>query len=93
MGVLIRMVDFELESSGRGDFLGAGGEDGFISAMTFVLGSDDVADGRVQAHGVVVLDELGDEAAGWPDADRGAAVGIGHAVGAQWVNGEPVEEL
>jgi len=48
-----------------------GGEDGLVFAEKFVVGSD-VADGRVQAHGVVVLDEPGDEAAGLIDIERGA---------------------
>jgi hypothetical protein len=49
----------------------AGGEDGLFFAVKFVVGGD-VADGGVQAHGVVVLDEAGDEAAGLLEVERGA---------------------
>lgn len=48
-----------------------GGEDGLVFAEKFVLGSD-VADGGVQAHGVVVFDEPSDEAAGLFEVERGA---------------------
>lgn len=81
----------------------AGGEDGLVFAEKFVLGSD-VADGGVQAHGVVVLDEPGDEAAGLFEVERGAgadavgferfvpafdlAVGLG-VVGGGFHMGEP----
>ena len=81
----------------------AGGEDGLVFAEKFVLGSD-VADGGVQAHGVVVFDEPGDEAAGLIEVERGAwadavgferfvpafdlAVGLG-VVGGGFHMGEP----
>jgi hypothetical protein len=48
--------------TGGFEFLVAGCEAVFVSAIELVLGCD-VADGRVQADGVVVFDELADEAA------------------------------
>ena len=80
-----------------------GGEDGLFFAVKFVLGSD-VSDGGVQAHGVVMFEEPGDEAGGLFDIERGAganavgfkrfvpafdlAVGLG-VVGGDFYMGEP----
>ena len=80
-----------------------GGEDGLVFADKFVLGSD-VSDGGVQAHGVVVLDEASDKAAGLFEVERSAgadavgferfmpafdlAVGLG-VVGGGFHMGEP----
>jgi hypothetical protein len=52
----------------------AGGEEGLVFAEKFIFGSD-VADGGVQAHGGVVVDEPGDEAAGLFEVERGGCGG------------------
>jgi hypothetical protein len=67
---LVLAFDFAL-SPGLGEFLVAGGKDGLFFAEKLVLRGN-VSDGGVEAHGVVVLDEVGDEAAGLLDVERGA---------------------
>jgi hypothetical protein len=50
-------------------FLDAGGKDGLFFAKKLVQRMGDVSDGGVDAHGVGVLDVMGDEAAGLIDVD------------------------
>src|SRR5262249_62262846 len=49
--------------AGGFEFAVAGGKDLLLAAFELVPGRD-VAEGRVQAHGIVVLDEFADDAAG-----------------------------
>ncbi len=70
MGVELLAFSFAV-FSGLVKFLIAGGEDGFVAASKFV-GRGDVADGGVQAHGVVVGNKVGHQTAGVVEAKRGA---------------------
>jgi hypothetical protein len=63
VGGLVLALDFSL-SPGLSEFLVAGSKDGLFFAKKLVLGGGDVSDGGVEAHGVVVVDVFGDEAAG-----------------------------
>jgi hypothetical protein len=62
VGGLVLALDFSL-SPGLSEFLVAGSKDSLFFAKKLVLGGD-VSDGGVEAHGVVVVDVFGDEAAG-----------------------------